>query len=523
LYGVDKDYLPTLNKLFAQYQSGNLSLAEYQNLVGKLADANFKAEKGSKAGAQAIRAEKTAYDNLVTSIRTKAEELSRELEGDQKLTDSQKIRIKLDQDMLQGKLKLSASSLASVRAELGALEEVEKKIRARKGKELGDELLGHMDDLLPDFSKKWDLLSAAFDGSAESMERLVRAQAVLLSQQPFAQQQKALDLSRQEAEQYLETMGRAMDRDVAAVGMSSRERSYQAGMDQIRDAYDARRYDLARQRNELAAAAGGQLTPKQVQYFQDQLGLIDEFQGKALAKYRGTFAAMTEAQGNWALGAERALKDYADAAANVADLTGNAVSNALQGMEDALVTFVTTGKLSFSNLANSIVADITRIIIKQQISNALGVAGSGGGSGGGLMGLIGTGIGMLTGGTQSVGNAGFGDYSSDGLKAAFGFADGGYTGVGGKYEPAGVVHRGEYVINAASTRALGLDFLGRLNGYAGGGYVGSGGSASSLPAVAGARNFYVTVPLPAGARRETAVQFGRDVARQISVAEARNG
>lgn len=84
------------------------------------------------------------------------------------------------------------------------------------------------------------------------------------------------------------------------------------------------------------------------------------------------------------------------------------------------------------------------------------------------------------------------------------------------------MHRGEYVINAASTRALGLDFLGRLNGYAGGGYVGGGG-ASSSPTVAGSRNFYVTVPLPAGARRETAVQFGRDVARQISVAEARNG
>ena len=187
------------------------------------------------------------------------------------------------------------------------------------------------------------------------------------------------------------------------------------------------------------------------------------------------------------------------------------------------MTFVTTGKLSFSDLANSIVADITRIIIKQQISNALGVAGSGGSSGSGLMGLIGTGIGMLTGSTQSVGNAGFGDYSSEGLKAAFGFADGGYTGAGGKYEPAGVVHRGEYVINAASTRALGLDFLGRLNGYAGGGYVGGGSGASSSPTASASNNYYVSVPLPAGARRETAVQFGRDVARQISVAQARNG
>lgn len=139
---------------------------------------------------------------------------------------------------------------------------------------------------------------------------------------------------------------------------------------------------------------------------------------------------MLAAQGEWVNGAHKALQNYVDQSANVAAQTANAFVSAFQGMEDALVTFVTTGKLSFSDLANSIVADITRIIIKQQISNALGVAGSGGSSGSGLMGLIGTGIGMLTGSTQSVGNAGFGDYSSEGLKAAFGFADGGYTGAG---------------------------------------------------------------------------------------------
>jgi TP901 family phage tail tape measure protein len=33
-----------------------------------------------------------------------------------------------------------------------------------------------------------------------------------------------------------------------------------------------------------------------------------------------------------------------------------------------------------------------------------------------------------------------------------GFAEGGYTGNGGKYEPAGIVHRGEFVVNASNTR-----------------------------------------------------------------------
>ena len=40
--------------------------------------------------------------------------------------------------------------------------------------------------------------------------------------------------------------------------------------------------------------------------------------------------------------------------------------------------------------------------------------------------------------------------------AAAGFAEGGYTGDGGKYSPAGTVHRGEYVIDKDTTAALGL-------------------------------------------------------------------
>ncbi|RZZ84776.1 phage tail length tape measure family protein [Pseudoxanthomonas winnipegensis] len=54
-----------------------------------------------------------------------------------------------------------------------------------------------------------------------------------------------------------------------------------------------------------------------------------------------------------------------------------------------------------------------------------------------------------------------------------GFSSGGYTGAGGKHEAAGIVHRGEYVINAESTRRLGLDYLNSLNGFASGGLVGS--------------------------------------------------
>ena len=53
------------------------------------------------------------------------------------------------------------------------------------------------------------------------------------------------------------------------------------------------------------------------------------------------------------------------------------------------------------------------------------------------------------------------------------FSDGGYTGPGGKYEPAGIVHKGEYVIDAETTKSLGLNKS--VPGFADGGYTGYGG------------------------------------------------
>ena len=58
-----------------------------------------------------------------------------------------------------------------------------------------------------------------------------------------------------------------------------------------------------------------------------------------------------------------------------------------------------------------------------------------------------------------------------GLLKLLGFAEGGYTGAGGKYQPAGIVHRGEYVMPARTVQKLGVRTLDRLRGYADGGLV----------------------------------------------------
>lgn len=54
-----------------------------------------------------------------------------------------------------------------------------------------------------------------------------------------------------------------------------------------------------------------------------------------------------------------------------------------------------------------------------------------------------------------------------------GFDAGGFTGSGGKYEPAGVVHKGEFVFDQDAVNRIGVKNLERMQrGYANGGYVG---------------------------------------------------
>lgn len=85
----------------------------------------------------------------------------------------------------------------------------------------------------------------------------------------------------------------------------------------------------------------------------------------------------------------KGLSNYSDEATNLADQMSNAVGNAFQGMEDAFIKFAQTGKLSFSDMANSIISDLMRIAVRSMITGPIanavgGLFGSffGGGSSG---------------------------------------------------------------------------------------------------------------------------------------------
>tara|TARA_R100001079_G_scaffold39651_1_gene20058 strand:+ start:1181 stop:2836 length:1656 start_codon:yes stop_codon:yes gene_type:complete len=62
------------------------------------------------------------------------------------------------------------------------------------------------------------------------------------------------------------------------------------------------------------------------------------------------------------------LATFTDSIKTLQESMADVVVKGIKGMEDALVNFVTTGKLNFKNLANSIISDMARIAIQQTIT-----------------------------------------------------------------------------------------------------------------------------------------------------------
>lgn len=97
-------------------------------------------------------------------------------------------------------------------------------------------------------------------------------------------------------------------------------------------------------------------------------------------------------------GARRAMRSYYADSMNMGRQFENFTSSTLSGLEDAFVDFAMTGKLSFSDLANSIISDLVRIAYQAMVVAPLleGLAGGKSGGGGLLGGLVG---GLLGGGS----------------------------------------------------------------------------------------------------------------------------
>lgn len=195
--------------------------------------------------------------------------------------------------------------------------------------------------------------------------------------------QDALTRAYQESEvaanAYLQSLRLQAQRNVAAVGQGDQERSRSTGLNAIEDRFTQKRDQLESDRRRGAFKDNEE-------GYQNEIALLQRTKDAEIGIYNKSFSDILAAQGDFINGATRALQNYADKAADTAGQVDGALSKAFTGAEDALVKFVTTGKLSFTDLANGIVADLARIAIKQSITAPLAKAFLGsGGSGGGFL------------------------------------------------------------------------------------------------------------------------------------------
>jgi len=117
--------------------------------------------------------------------------------------------------------------------------------------------------------------------------------------------------------------------------------------------------------------------------------MVAAFRAEADALQEKKIAAMAandEFKRSFEYGMIKGMENVRDTTLNVASAVDSAWTNAFSGLEDALVSFVTTGKADFKSLANSIIADLIRIQIRSMLAGIFG-----GGSGFNLGSLFGFG------------------------------------------------------------------------------------------------------------------------------------
>jgi len=122
---------------------------------------------------------------------------------------------------------------------------------------------------------------------------------------------------------------------------------------------------------------------------------INKLYDQRRAQIEANTAATKAEQDSFAYGWVNAGEKFRNNIKTDAEYAAAQMQNFTKGFEDAIVKFVQTGKLSFKDLANTMIAEMAKVGAQKMLS---GLFGFGGGGGGGLLGGIGKLFGFANGG-----------------------------------------------------------------------------------------------------------------------------
>lgn len=209
----------------------------------------------------------------------------------------------------------------------------------------------------------------------------------------LAKQAQAIKVYTDALDQQNVALRRAGGRAADGVGRGDRENAINGELNGIADRANQQRLDLARDRADKARNMSAE-------EYQAKLDAINRSETDLSETVLSNYEQMSAAQSDWRNGATSAFSNYLESARNIAGQTRDLFSNAFSSMEDAVVNFAMTGKLSFADFTKSILADMARIATRQA-SSAL------------LSSLVGAGASYFGGGAASSAGSTAAGYSGD--------------------------------------------------------------------------------------------------------------
>lgn len=446
-----KRYNDELQKKLGKVQDNNDAVKEANRYIAEHKDLSEADKKAILSSAYAIEAQEKANKANAKAVRD-SNKAYQENSGQKMLDDAkQRYAVLLEQ---KDAIEEQGDGVRTLGAEAKKLIQLEQEIAQLKEKKT-----------LTAAQKQ--VLAMADLNIAQQKQNAELEKANALTKIQSENKAKLVAFQEQLNEQ-LQLAKEGLDVEVAGIGMGQKQRQRLQEDLRIRGDYQKQLAKLQRDYQNIVNP-----TAEQNDLYEQETKAVREALAERLRYQEDYYRQLDDAQSNWANGANAAWQDYIDSASDIAGQTYDVFSNAFHGLEDVLVDFAMTGKLTFKDFANSVIADIARIIVRTQIVtpllNAL-FSGGGGATGGGLLsgaasllGGPGSGGGSSSGGGLWSGALGLGKnlvsawntITGVGSAASAGFASGGIggaiSGIGGYY--------GSMISSGLSTLSGGISSL----------------------------------------------------------------